>query len=128
MTLDEALKFAQKSYDILIPNGLLTDGHYFYSIMLEGKASGMLWFADLKGQAFVYDFLIDEKFRGKGYGKASLAWLETEVLKFGLKSIKLHVFEHNHYARALYEKVGYFTTGRTMIKSLNVPAEKNHRE
>ena len=128
ITAEAALKLAQDSYSELIPNGIHTKGHYFYSIISGGKSIGMIWVADQTTVAYIYDFLIDEKFRGKGYGKASLAWLETEVLKLGFKAIKLHVFEHNHYARSLYEKVGYFATGRSMIKNLNVPGEKIHRE
>lgn len=128
LTPEAALKLAQDSYGELIPNGIHSKGHFFYSIILEEKSIGMIWLADQKTSAYIYDFLIDDKFRGKGYGKASLAWLETEVLKLGFNSIKLHVFEHNHYARALYEKVGYFTTGRSMIKNLDVPGEKIHRE
>jgi ribosomal protein S18 acetylase RimI-like enzyme len=128
MSLDQALEVARKSYAVLLPDGFSSEKHHLYSIYEDGKSIGMLWFADLKGQAFVYDFLIDEKFRGKGYGKASLAWLDSEVMRLGFRAIKLHVFEHNHYARSLYEKVGFYTTGRTMIKNLNVLDEKIHHE
>lgn len=128
ISLVEAMKLSQKSYTELLPDGFTSEKHHFYSIKFEQDSIGIIWFADVKGQAFVYDFLIDEKFRGKGYGKASLAWLDSEVIRLGFKAIKLHVFEHNHYARALYEKVGFHTTGRTMIKNLNVPGESIHHE
>lgn len=128
MSLEEALEFSRKSYTALLPDGFTSEKHHFYSIYEDEKSIGMLWFADVKDQAFIYDFLIEEKFRGKGYGKASLAWLDSEVMRLGFRAIKLHVFEHNHYARALYEKVGFYTTGRTMIKNLDVPGEKIHHE
>lgn len=111
----DALKLAQESYLRLLPDGFKTEGQQFFCIMLNGTSIGMIW---LGSQGFIYDFLIDEKFRGKGFGKESLLLLESHCKKMGLKAIKLHVFEHNTYARSLYEKVGYLTTGRTMLKKI----------
>ncbi len=83
----------------------------------------MLWLAEKmtghKKSGFIYDFLIDEKFRGKGFGKESLALLEAHAKTLGMTAIKLHVFEHNTHARSLYEKVGFSTTGRSMVKNLD---------
>ena len=83
----------------------------------------MVWLAIKKAGdknfGFIYDFIIDEKFRGKGFGKESLALLEIFAKQLGLSAIKLHVFEHNTSARLLYEKSGFATTGRSMIKNLD---------
>ncbi len=41
---------------------------------------GFIWVHVKDGKAFIYDFLIDEEFRGKGYGKQALAAMD-EMLK-----------------------------------------------
>jgi len=49
--------------------------------------------------------------------------LEERVRHLGLSTISLHVFGHNHAARALYEKLGYVTTNVMMSKTLTLPAD-----
>ncbi len=66
---------------------------------------GMLWFAVMehgghKG-AYVFDIKIDEAFRRRGYGEQAFQALETKVRELGLHTIALHVFGHNHPARAM---------------------------
>lgn len=112
---DEALKLSEEIHKRMLPDGFKTPGHEFLCILLNGTAIGVIW---ISAQGFIYDFLIEEKFRGKGFGKESLALLESHCRKMGLHAIKLNVFEHNTYARSLYEKVGYQTTGRTMLKKI----------
>lgn len=119
----DALKLAQDSYRELLPQGLQSPEQHFYTLMNDQTVIGMLWLAETKSGnnklGFIYDFLIDEKFRGKGFGKESLTLLETYAKQLGMMAIKLHVFEHNTYARLLYEKMGFASTGRSMIKKLD---------
>jgi RimJ/RimL family protein N-acetyltransferase len=39
----------------------------------------------------------------------------------GLDKIALHVFAHNHAARAMYKKLGYQTTDVMISKKLDTP-------
>ena len=104
---------AQQSRQKLLPRGQETPGHHFLSIVEEqsGQEVGCIWYGLLEeaGQtiAFVYDFLIYEEHRRKGYGLQALQALDEEVRRSGLKRIALHVFGHNQSAQALYEKAGY---------------------
>jgi ribosomal protein S18 acetylase RimI-like enzyme len=68
--------------------------------------------------AFVYDFLIYEEFRRRGYGKQAMLALEATVKELGIDKIALHVYAHNRVARVLYEKAGYEITGISMTKKL----------
>jgi GNAT superfamily N-acetyltransferase len=103
----EALQEAKKQYQELLPDGLKTKNHYIYSIVDDELASkvGILWFAvQERAQvpaAFVYDVLIYEAFRRRGYGEQAFKALETKVQELGLKTISLHVFGHNHPGRAM---------------------------
>jgi ribosomal protein S18 acetylase RimI-like enzyme len=110
-TKEEAEKKANDDYHQLLPNGLLTEHSFIYSIKANDQWVGTLWFG-IRGpednrKAFIYDIVIDEVERVKVYGEEALKFLEGEVKKLGYNHIGLHVFGHNKVARRLYEKMGY---------------------
>ena len=121
---DDALQRSEQSYRELLPDGLSSKGQHLFSICDEslGANVGVLWFAvsdhGSRPSAFVYDFVIFEPFRRRGYGIQALCALEEKVKELGIDTISLHVFGHNHAARALYEKMGYVVTNVNMSKSL----------
>jgi ribosomal protein S18 acetylase RimI-like enzyme len=123
LTQDEANKVAEDSYRTLLPKGIHTPDHFLFGIQNEAdREVGMLWLAQKKSglgdYAYIYDIFLNPGVRGRGYGKAAMALVETEAKRRGLRAIMLHVFEHNEVARNLYEKVGYRTTNRWMTKNL----------
>src|SRR6266851_490585 len=65
-----------------------------------------------------FNIVIFEAFRRQRYGTQALQALEERARQLGLASISLHVFGHNHAARATYEKLGYATTNVMMRKML----------
>jgi RimJ/RimL family protein N-acetyltransferase len=121
----EALERAQQEFDEVLTDGLNTKDQYFFSIVDEQTATrvGVLWFAihsrKEEPSAYVYDLLIYEPYRHQGYGKQALRAIEAKAYELGLKTVALHIFGHNHAARAMYEKLGYVTTNLTMVKALN---------
>lgn len=124
----EAIERSAQEFAQLLPAGPATPGQHLFSIRADDQPSsvGVIWFSETSygGQpvAFVYDFVIFEPFRRRGYGEQALRAVEAEVRALGLGSIGLHVFGHNHAARALYEKVGYSVTNVNMAKQLGDPA------
>jgi ribosomal protein S18 acetylase RimI-like enzyme len=120
---EDALQRSEGEFRELLPKDLQTPDNYLYSIVNDaGENVGILWVAHStrggKSRAFVYDFAIDEAHRRKGYGEQAFVALEAKVKELGLDTISLHVFGHNHAARALYEKLGYVTTNISMEKKL----------
>ncbi len=124
---DEALERSAEEHRKLLPQGLDTPDSYLYTIMADSSpgagltAVGMVWLAVPPWKppvAFIYDFLIYEPYRRRGYASQALAALEEKVRALGLDTIGLHVFGHNHAARALYEKAGYVVTNINMTKKL----------
>jgi ribosomal protein S18 acetylase RimI-like enzyme len=121
---DLALKAAERQFENLLPDGLDTPDQHLFSIRdtAQRKGVGYLWFGvrDEGGRRFaaLYDLLIFEAYRRQGYGTAALHALEDQVAAQRLDEIRLHVFGHNHPARALYEKMGYAVTNVTMAKRL----------
>ncbi len=82
----------------------------------------MIWLGRImqgtKPAMFIYDFVIDEAHRRKGYGEQAKLAAEVQARALGYDTIALHVFGHNHAARALYEKLGYEITNINMAKKL----------
>jgi ribosomal protein S18 acetylase RimI-like enzyme len=121
---DLATEVSEQQFQSLLPDGLDTPDQSLYAIYdpIRRKHVGHLWFGirDEGGQTFaaLYDFAIFEAYRRQGYGTQALQALEQQVRARGLDEIRLHVFGHNHPARALYEKMGYVPTNITMAKQL----------
>lgn len=119
----EALQKSEQEFQQLLPQGVASPDQHLFSIVDDAGAKvGMLWFAVRhKGAhpyAFVYDFMIDEQFRRKGYGRQAFAVLEEKAKSLDLDSIALHVFGHNQAAIALYQAAGYEITNLHMSKKL----------
>jgi len=121
---DEALQRAEEEFRKELPKGLKTENQYFYTLVDEtsGQKVGMIWFIlELKRPipvAFIFDFIIYEPFRRKGYGLKALKAVEKKADMMGAKRMELHVFAFNAAARALYEKAGYQVTNLNMAKRI----------
>jgi RimJ/RimL family protein N-acetyltransferase len=120
-TAEESQAAAQAEFAQLLPNGLATENHYFFIIFADEETEpvGTLWFARQKGKAFIYDIVIHEPFRRRGYATQAFRALEDKVCQLGLKTISLHVLGYNHAARTLYQKLGYTETNVMMSKTLD---------
>jgi ribosomal protein S18 acetylase RimI-like enzyme len=119
----DALERSAKEFAHLLTDGVHSKDQHLYMLEDEatGKKVGMIWVAAVnwgKPIAFIYDIVVDEDQRGKGYGKQAMLALEDVVRGLGLDEIGLHVFGHNTIARDLYLKVGYEITDINMVKKL----------
>ena len=111
-----SLERSRKEFASLLPQGVHTQDQYLWSLVEGEKKIGFLWVQVRDGKAFIYDFLIDEKFRGKGYGKQSLAAMDDKLQEMNVESVALHVFGDNVSAQELYKKMGFEITGMHMKK------------
>jgi ribosomal protein S18 acetylase RimI-like enzyme len=120
---DEAEQRASSLFANLLPDGAITPGHEFRTIVAEtGAIVGALWFAaegDVgQGTALIWDIVINEADRGRGYGRAAMEVLEPLARSLGYDAVRLHMFGDNAVARHLYQAVGYVETDVTMLKRL----------
>jgi RimJ/RimL family protein N-acetyltransferase len=122
---EEAPRLAEKEFRALLPDGINTKDNFLYSIVDGefGQKVGIIWIAvnipsTLKGDLFVYDFEIFEKFRRKGFATNALKVLDAKARELGKDRISLHVFGQNHPARKLYQKNGFEETNVMMSKKL----------
>ncbi|MBR2563100.1 MAG: GNAT family N-acetyltransferase [Paenibacillus sp.] len=120
---EEAFERAEESYERYLPQGIETPGAYVYNLVhpLDGIV-GYIWFnvsENRRGkEAFLLDIVVEEAFRGKGYGTETMEALEQCARSLGVDRIGLHVFGHNVRASSLYRKMGYEVTDLTMYKEI----------
>ncbi len=118
----EALEKSRKEFEMLLPQGLQSENHYLYTVYNGENAVGLIWMRANMDRptksGFIFDIRIDEKFRGKGYGKQAMLLIEEKARELGLKSIGLHVFAYNKVAKNLYESIGYDVSSLNMVKKL----------
>ena len=120
----EAESRAARDVDGLLPEGPATQGHFLYSVRDDstGTEVGTVWFAlrnsGVGRSVWIYDIIINEDFRRRGYASRTLELVEDRAKELGAKSVELHVFGHNHGALSLYEKMGYNETSITMAKQV----------
>jgi RimJ/RimL family protein N-acetyltransferase len=123
-TQAEAEDRAARDVDGLLPEGPITQGHFLYSVRDDSTDAevGTVWYAlrdsGVGRSVWIYDIIIHENFRRKGYASRTLELVEDKARELGAKSVELHVFGHNYGARALYEKMDYIETSITMAKQV----------
>ncbi|HUE98442.1 MAG TPA: GNAT family N-acetyltransferase [Anaerolineales bacterium] len=117
---EEALERSKKEFEQLLPDGVNSVDQFLYSIIDETDDNriGLLWAQVKDRKAFIYDFIIDEAFRGKGYGKQALTAMDEKLKSMDVESVGLHVFGDNISAQELYKKAGFQITGIHMKKVL----------
>ena len=114
-----ALERSKQEFEHYLPDGIHSKDQYLYSIIYENDNKiGVLWVQVKEHKAFIFDFVIDEAFRGKGYGKQALAAMDEKLLSMNVESVELHVFGDNVTAQELYKKAGFQITGIHMNKKL----------
>lgn len=102
----------------LLPDGRDTAGHRFFNITGEQGNIGTLWVYVSSNTAFLFDIMMEERFRGMGFGYQTMQTLETNLAKEGVSEIELNVFGHNTAARALYIRAGFLETDIRMKKMI----------
>jgi ribosomal protein S18 acetylase RimI-like enzyme len=120
-----SLERSRQEFESLLPDGIHSPDQYLWSICEGPVKLGVLWVEAKNGKAFIYDFVIDEPFRGKGYGKQALAAMEEKLKAMSIGSVGLHVFGDNLGAQELYKKVGFEITGIHMRKKLGDSARRS---
>ena len=114
-----AIERSRKEFETHLPDGIHTRDQYLWSLVDDAANKiGVLWVQVKDQKAFIFDFVIDETFRGKGFGKQALTAMDEALKSMGAGSVALHVFGDNTVAQELYKKAGYQITDIHMKKSL----------
>ena len=88
-----------------------------FAIYCDGKMVGITMFAfveefeDPNDKYWLWRFMIDEDFQGKGYGTAALQAIIRYFKDHGANNIRLSTKDTNAGALSLYYKAGFIDTG-----------------
>jgi RimJ/RimL family protein N-acetyltransferase len=121
---EEAEEKSANDVDGLLPEGPATQDHFLYSVREEALSAevGVLWISPRDSgvgrSLWIYDIIVYEQFRRRGYARRILKLAEDRARELGVARVELHVFGHNHAARALYKKTGYEVSSIVMVKQL----------
>jgi GNAT superfamily N-acetyltransferase len=102
----------------VLPDGLATPDTHLWVVEHDGQRVGSVFLGIRDGEAWLYDIVIDEPERGRGYARAAMLALEDEVRSLGHDGIGLNVFGGNEVARGLYGSLGYVERSVQMRKQL----------
>jgi GNAT superfamily N-acetyltransferase len=103
----------------LIPDGVDSVGQEFFTAWVGEEQVGHLWLSTERPMSFVYDVVVREEQRRKGYGAAIMNAGALWSREHGHFAIGLNVFAHNPGARALYDRLGYEVT--VDFRTISVP-------
>ncbi|MHB8361297.1 MAG: GNAT family N-acetyltransferase [Thermoplasmataceae archaeon] len=122
--LEGSYERSKNEFKKLLPDGLHSKDNYLYSIFENnsGKEVGMIWVSNIQGEigkAFIYDFIINDDQRRKGFGKDTIEEISKLFYSKGFNTLRLHVFGHNNGAIDLYLKTGFRVTNMIMEKELH---------
>jgi GNAT superfamily N-acetyltransferase len=117
----EARDKAREDLATLLEDGLRTEGHALFVLEEDsgGEPVGDLWLAERRGALAVFGVYVEERRRGRGYGRAAMLLAEDEARRRGFERIDLNVFAGNVVARSLYGSLGYQERSVYMSKSLS---------
>lgn len=120
---ESALRAARASHARHLPQGLATEGAQLHHLVHEDEKVGFVWVAQFEMHpgrpiGYVFDVEVDERFRGRGYGRALMLQAERLALAAGDTLLGLHVVTANRPALRLYESLGYEPTRYNLAKPL----------
>jgi ribosomal protein S18 acetylase RimI-like enzyme len=117
ITYEEAENEVRK----FLPDGLSSKGHHIMRIVDDGIRVGTIWYEirdRVMREAYLWDIIVNEDQRGRGYGKGGMKELLNTARKEGAKRVQLNVFGFNSIARNLYNKMGFRDEAITMMMYL----------
>jgi GNAT superfamily N-acetyltransferase len=119
---ESAREKAAADTEALFPGGRPSAEQLVLVIEADGEAVGELWIAERREMTqpclFVYDIHLEERHRGRGYGKAAMRFAEEEARRRGFDRVALNVFGRNTVARRLYQSLGYEENAVSMSKTV----------
>ncbi|MGW3949768.1 GNAT family N-acetyltransferase [Streptomyces sp. NPDC004752] len=115
---DAARAKAERDYAQALPDGPATADTLLSVLEHEGARVGTLWLSVAGDRAYVYDVETDERYRGRGHGRALMLLAEAQTMAAGQRVLALNVFAGNTPAERLYESLGYETEEYSLYKHL----------
>ncbi|MEV5145259.1 GNAT family N-acetyltransferase [Streptomyces sp. NPDC052727] len=126
MSPEEAARKADRDFGKLLPQGLETPDHSILVLEAAGERIGTGWLkhGHLPGATYGYSLHVQERHRGKGYGRAAMAAGEQVALAAGDSVLMFTVWGGNEVAMNLYTSAGYHVVEEW--RSIDLPLGRPH--
>ncbi|GAA2462107.1 hypothetical protein GCM10010433_75540 [Streptomyces pulveraceus] len=124
LSREEAVRKSDRDFADLLPEGLATPDHTLLVLEVAGEPIGTGWLKHrhLPGVTYGYGLHVQERFRGKGYGRAAMAAGEEATLAAGDSTLMFTVWGGNEVAMNLYTSAGYRVVEEVRYLALPRPA------
>ena len=99
--------------------------HLFVMYDIDGTPVSMLTFGHYRSptgyKAWIEDVVVDEQYRGRGYGKTMVEFAINKIRDLGAESISLTSNSSRIAANAMYKKIGFefYETNLYKMRMLN---------
>ncbi|KJD35008.1 GNAT family acetyltransferase [Tamlana sedimentorum] len=94
----------------------IESGYIYFIINSANEPLGYLAIKPEQDSLFLSKLYVLKRFRGKGFGKQAIAFVEEEALKMGLLNIRLTVNKYNRQSIKAYESIGFITTKKLLVE------------
>ncbi|MEV7814007.1 MULTISPECIES: GNAT family N-acetyltransferase [Streptomyces] len=123
---EEAGRKADRDFEELLPQGLETPDNSVLVLEAAGEPIGTGWLkhGHLPGVTYGYSLHVQERHRGKGYGRAAMAAGEQVALAAGDSMLMFTVWGGNEVAMNLYTSAGYHVVEER--RSIGLPTSLPH--
>lgn len=91
MSPDAAAAKVARDVAAVLPDGLATKDVHVWAVEADGQKVGTVFLGIRGAHAWLFDMTIDERERGRGFGRAAMTALEDEVRALGHDSVGLNV-------------------------------------
>jgi ribosomal protein S18 acetylase RimI-like enzyme len=122
------MAYAEAQLAVLLPDGMSTPGHHFWTVLSGAEDVGSLWVRvrvlPHETEAYVYEVEVVPAARGQGLGRATMLAAEEQARARGADVLRLNVFGHNAAAIGLYESLGYTVVRAALTKELSSPGRR----
>ncbi|WP_329459047.1 GNAT family N-acetyltransferase [Streptomyces sp. NBC_01497] len=120
---EEAARTSDHDFAELIPEGLSTPDNTFLVLEAAGEPVGTGWLKHgfLPGVTYGYSLHVNERHRGRGYGRTAMAAGEHATLAAGDSALMFTVWGGNTVAMNLYTSTGYLTVEENRSMTLPHP-------
>ncbi|MFE6667126.1 GNAT family N-acetyltransferase [Streptomyces sp. NPDC057697] len=120
---EEAVRKSDRDFAQLLPEGLDTPDNTLLVLEAAGGPIGTGWLKHrhLPGATYGYGLHIQERYRGKGYGRAAMSAGEAVTLAAGDSTLMFTVWGGNEVAMNLYTSAGYRVVEEVRYRDLPRP-------
>ncbi|MGW3205658.1 GNAT family N-acetyltransferase [Streptomyces sp. NPDC001135] len=124
MSPEQAARKSDRDFAELLPEGPATPDTTLLVLEAAGEQIGTGWLkhGHLEGVTYGYSLYIQERYRGKGYGRAAMAAGEQATLAAGDSALMFTVWGGNEVAMNLYTSAGYQVVEESRSVDLPRPA------